>query len=153
MERNTNDLTETLKQAAGSGVDAWFTDNREEMLDGERPFAVYMRSLIDAKGVSRQNMFLESDISEGYGYKLLSEEKRTRRRDVILCLCIAAHFTLEELQRALRLYGMSPLYPRLHRDALIIAALSVPAPTVDSVNSFLEAHGEAGIRTWPAEES
>ena len=49
-------------------------------------------------------VFLKADIPERYGYKLLSGEKHTKQRDVILRICYAAEFTLKETQRALRKY-------------------------------------------------
>ena len=61
-----------------------------------------------------------ADIPERYGYKLISEEKRTKQRDIILRLCYAAHFTLEETQKALKMYDMPMLYSKVKRDALLM---------------------------------
>ncbi len=65
-------------------------------------------------------MFLKADIPERYGYKLLSGEKRTKQRDVILRICYAAEFTLQEIQRVLKKYEMPQLYAEIPRDALLM---------------------------------
>ena len=105
-----------------------------------------MRSLIREKGVRLQDVFLLADISEGYGYKLISGEKHTRQRDVILKLCLTAGFSLEETQRALKLYGMSPLYARFPRDAVLISAISSGRREITEVNRLLEQNGQPLLR-------
>ena len=80
-------------------------------------FTEYMRKILQRKGVSQQQMFRSADISEKYGYKLVSGEKHTRQRDLLIKLGIAAHFTEKELSEALILYGMAPLYQQNARDA------------------------------------
>jgi hypothetical protein len=58
-------------------------------------------------------------------------------RDVILRLCYAAEFTLKETQTALKLYGMSELYAKIPRDALIMVAFHDRPGSVLDVNSCL----------------
>lgn len=64
-----------------------------------------------------QKMFLQADIPERYGYKLLSGQKHTKQRDVILRICYAAGLSFDETQRALKKYGMVELYSEITRDA------------------------------------
>ena len=89
-----------------------------------RPFTDYMRMKFQEKDISQQNVFLAADLPERYGYKLISGEKRTLQRDVILRICLAAEFRLEEVQEALVLYGMAPLYARIPRDCAFIVAFN-----------------------------
>ena len=49
-------------------------------------------------------------------------EKHTKNRDLILRFCIVAHFQLNEINTALKLYEMKPLYAKDKRDACIIVA-------------------------------
>ena len=58
--------------------------------------------MLKEKRITQQMVFLKADIPEKYGYKLLSGEKHTRQRDIILRICYAAELTLEQTQRALR---------------------------------------------------
>ena len=142
MKKTTGTLTDILKKTKPEKVDRYIEENAEEMFFDSRPFSSYMRSLIREKGVRLQDVFLLADISEGYGYKLISGEKHTRQRDVILKLCLTAGFTLEETQRALKLYGMSPLYARFPRDAVLISAISSGRREITEVNRLLEQNGQ-----------
>lgn len=143
--KTTDDLTQVLLNTDTDGLEAALRQQQESMLDGDRPFADYMRELIRSKGLRQQEVFLAADLPEGYGYKLLGEERHTRRRDTILRLCFAAHCTVDEAQRALKLQGLSPLYARLERDAALIVALNRGMFEIADVNAYLELHGFAPL--------
>ena len=116
--------------------------NAGEMITEARPFAVYMRRKLREKGLLQQNVFLAADLSEGFGYKLISEEKRTRQRDVILRLCLAAQLGPEEVWEALLRYGMAPLWWRFPRDAILLAAIGNGVYDMQKVNALLEQYGQ-----------
>jgi hypothetical protein len=105
-----------------------------------------MRSTVREKGLRFQEVFLRADVSEGYGYKLISGEKHTRQRDTILKLCLGAGFTLDETQRALKIYGMSPLYARFPRDAVLISAISAGKYEIPQINSLLLRNGQPALK-------
>lgn len=109
----------------------------EELLSGPRPFADYMRAKFRDKGALQQNIFLAADISENYGYKIIAEEKHTVQRDIILRICLAAKFDLNETQKALILYGMAPLYWLLPRDIVFMAAILHKVYDIHQVNEVL----------------
>lgn len=88
--------------------------------------------------MKQRDIFLWADITERYGYKLISEEKRTRQRDVILRICYAAEFTLEETQRALRIYGMPQLYEDISRDVILMVCFRDRPGSVNDVNAVLQ---------------
>ena len=112
-------------------------DHREDLLTGPRPFSDYMRARFREKGVLQQNVFLAADISENYGYKLIAEEKHTVQRDIILRICLAAQFDLNETQEALILYGMAPLCRLLPRDLVFMAVIVHKAFDIHRVNEIL----------------
>lgn len=141
MKKTTNTLTDILKKTPPAKVGEYLEENEEEILSDEKPFAQYMRALFREKGILQQEVFLRADIPEGYGYKLISGEKRTRKRDMILRLCMGGQFTLEETQRALKIYGMSPLYARLPRDAVLVTAFAAEIYEISDVNAILAEHG------------
>ena len=93
------------------------------------------------KKLKQQDVFLAADIPEKYGYKLLSGEKHTKQRDVILRLCYAAELNLDETQKALKLYRMPELYAKIQRDALIMIAFNERPGSIIDVNSFLKKNG------------
>lgn len=111
--------------------------NEEMMIHSRHPWADYMRAKFREHGILQQNVFLAADLSERYGYKLIGEEKHTSKRDTILRICLAAEFTLGETQESLILYGMSPLYWRIPRDAAFIVAFSNRIYDIHDVDSLL----------------
>ncbi len=137
MEKTTNTLNRVLRKTNPDQVDTFLADNKEELITGAKPFAQYMRSCIREKGMQQQEVFIRADLSEGYGYKIISEEKHTNQRDTILRLCIGAKLTLEETQRALKIYGSSPLYSRIPREAVIMVALNKGVTEIAEVNELL----------------
>ena len=137
MDKTTNTLNRILKKARPETISEYIQENGSELLTSNKPFANYFRMCIKAEGMHQQDVFINADISEGYGYKLISEEKHTKQRDTILRLCFGAHLSLEETQRALKIYGMSPLYPRLPRDAVLMVAFNSRIYELSEVNTLL----------------
>ncbi len=140
-DRSTDEFMDLLMRAKPEDLPRLLRVYADEFEDAERPFSVYIRQLLREKGLRQQEVFLAADIPEGYGYKLLSEEKHTRQRDVILRIGLAGHLTLDEIQHALGLYGMCPLYPRRPRDAVFIVAFSSGTTELSRVETMLEEMG------------
>ncbi|MBO5497222.1 MAG: hypothetical protein J5967_07440 [Oscillospiraceae bacterium] len=138
-------LAERLRQVGPEELRDFLERERGELIESERPFSDYMRRKLREKGVLQQNVFLAADLSENYGYKLIAEEKHTRQRDTVLRLCLAARFQLEEVQEALVLYGMAPLYGRFARDAVLIAAIQQEIFDLQALNRLLIACGQAPL--------
>ena len=115
-------------------------------------FSVYFKELFREKKITQQEVFLKADIPERYGYKLLSGEKKTRQRDIIIRICYAATFTLQETQRALKKYGMSELYAKIPRDALIMIAFNERPGGIIEVNELLKKNGLEPLRTSGVQE-
>ena len=143
--KTTDDLTQVLLQTEPEALDDVLRREEARLLGADKPFAAYMRALIRGKGMRQQDVFLAADVPERFGYKLISEERHTHRRDTILRLCFAARCTLTEAQRALQLQGLSPLYARLERDAALIVALNRRMYEIADVNAYLEQHGLAPL--------
>lgn len=146
MKKTTDTLTKILKKTDPEHVGDYFKEQQGELLTGNKPFSAYMRDCIRRKKLRLQDIFLRADISEGYGYKLISGEKHTRQRDLILKLCLGAGFSLEETQRALKIYGMSPLYARFPRDAVLITAISSGKTDLACVNRLLRQNNQAVLK-------
>lgn len=150
--KTTGTLTSILRAAKPEDISKYLQDNEASLVCEDRPFAYYMRSTLREKGLRQQDVFLAADIPEGYGYKLVSEEKRTRQRDVIVRLCLAGHFSLEEAQKALKLYQMATLYAKVPRDAVLIIALNKEIYSVDDVNELLAKNHMDPLRGCGASE-
>ena len=141
------DLRERIKDVRMKDIQDFYKENASEMKNEDRAFADYMRSLIKTKGISQQDIFLNADIPERYGYKLISQEKRTRQRDIILRICYAAEFTLEETQRALQLYQMPELFPEFARDAFLMVAFCDRPGDIIELNAQLRKNGFSPLRS------
>ena len=108
-KKSTEELENILGNTTPDNIEDFLQEHSGNMIDQEKPFAKYLHQIISRNGLTQQEVFIQADFPERFGYKLLSEEKRTKQRDYILRICYAAKMTLEETQRALTLYGMAPL--------------------------------------------
>ena len=152
QEKDTDELERVLGKTHVSSYVHYREENRESMLDEANSFSVYIKKRIAEKGFTQQTVFLKADVSERYGYKLLSGEKHTRQRDVILRICYAAELTLRETQRALRKYGMAELYAKNGRDALLMIAFNERPGGIIEVNTLLKENGMEPLRSSGVQE-
>lgn len=147
QEKDTNELEKVLGKTHVSDYDSYVQNNKDSMLSDSNSFSSYVKGKLSEKGITQQTVFLKADVPERYGYKLLSGEKHTKQRDVILRICYAADFTLQETQRALKKYGMAELYAKDERDALVMIAFNEKPGSIIEVNTMLKEHGLAPLRT------
>ena len=145
-DKTTESLNKVLKQTKPEKISEYLEKNASSMVEGSKPFYDYMTRILKKKGLKQQEVFINADISDRYGYKLIQEEKHTRQRDTIIRLCLAAKFTLLEAQRALKIYGMPSLYAKIPRDAVLIIAFNTGIYEISSVNSLLSENGLETLR-------
>ncbi len=144
-EKNTDELEKVLGSTHIKNFDSYCKENSKSLMDDA--FTVYMKDILREKKLTQQIVFLRADIPERYGYKLLSGEKRTRQRDVILRMCYAAEMTLKETQRALKKYNMPMLYAKIPRDALLMIIFNERPGDIIEVNEILKEHDMEALRT------
>lgn len=150
--KNTKELETILGKTHPNSIDDFLESNSDSFLEEEKAFSNYMRSRIKEKNLLQQDVFLQADIPERYGYKLLSEEKHTRQRDVILRLCYAAQLNLEETQEALKIYGMPELYAKIPRDAVLMICFSNRPGSILDVNALLKEKNMETLRASGVQE-
>lgn len=146
-EKNTSELTEILGRTHLSEFDQYCRNNKSSMNADNNNFYVYIKDILQKNGITQQMLFIKADVPERYGYKLLSGEKHTKQRDVILRLCYAAAMTLDETQRALKKYEMPELYPKMARDAFIMIMFNERPGSILDVNEQLKKNGMEPLRT------
>ena len=134
---STNNLMNILKSTKPSEIGEFI----EKSQSSESAFSSYMRTLFKEKEIKQSEIFNKIGISYGYGYKIISGEKHTNNRDLIIEICLSASFSLSETQHALKLYKMSELYPKIPRDAVFIIAFNQKITDLDEVNELLKTHG------------
>ena len=151
-EKKTQELENILGSTHLNDFDVYCNNNSDSMLTGDRDFSDYMKNIFKEKNMTMQIVFLKADIPERYGYKLLSGEKHTRQRDVILRICYAAEMSLEQTQRALKKYGLPELYAKNPRDALLMIIFNERPGSIIEVNALLKEYGMESLRTSGVQE-
>ena len=81
----------------------------------ERTLSDYLRELIE-----RADAIHRSGLNETYGYQLFEGQRANPSRDKVLQLVFGMGLTLKEAGRLMKIAGVSPLYCKNRRDAIII---------------------------------
>lgn len=112
-ERLTEELLERLLAA----------ETPEAYLDEggtvDRSLSDYLRQLADEKGLRRSEVIRASDVNGTFVYDVFKGKSRLGRDNAIM-VALGMGCTLRETQRLLRLDGVSELWPKVRRDAIII---------------------------------
>ena len=150
--KSTKELADILGKTHLNDYQKYCNDNKTSMMPDRDAFSIYVKDILAQKKLTQQMVFLRADIPERYGYKLLSGEKHTRQRDIILRICYAAELSLEETQRALRKYEMPELYAKNPRDALLMIVFNERPGSIIDVNEILKKNGVEPLRTSGTQE-
>ena len=141
QEKKTAELDALLETMRPDQAAEFFEANREELADEGKAFYYYMKNAFDAKSLKLKDIYSFAGVSESWGEKILRMEKHTKNRDLIIRFCIAGHFSLRETNRALKLYGMTPLYSRNKRDVCVILAINNRIFDLSQVDDLLTGQG------------
>ena len=112
-ERLTEELLERL--LASSTPEAYLDGG----LTVDRELPDYLHELLAAKGLKRADVVRASGLNGTFVYDVFAGKSRLGR-DHALMLAFGLGCDLRETQRLLRLDGVSELWPKLRRDAVII---------------------------------
>ena len=115
-ERLTDELLEQLLAAASP--EAYLAETGLE----DKSFADYLNELLAAKGLKRSDVIREAGFDSTYGYQFFSGERTNPGRDYAIQLAFGLQCSLLETQRLLRRAGVSELWAKVPRDAVIIYA-------------------------------
>ena len=141
IEKSTNELDKLLNDMQPDQLAAYYKDNDQYMADDKKAFYYYMKDVVESKNIYFKDIYWTAGVSESYGSKIITMEKHTKNRDVIIRLCMAGHFLLDEINRALKLYGMNPLYSKDKRDACLIVAINNRKYDLAEIDDMLRQHG------------
>ena len=109
--------------------------SKPEQTAGYASFSDFFRAVLEEREISASEVIQNANIYRTYGYQIL-DGKRKPGRDKVVALCLALSLTLEETQRALTVAGESVLYPRRHRDSILIFGIHQHL-TVPEMNELL----------------
>lgn len=141
QEKATDELDKILANVRPEQINTYYKNNRQYMEEGKKAFYYYMKDVLESKNILLKDVYSFAGVTESYGSKILTMEKHTKNRDLIIRFCIAGHFLLGETNRALKLYGMSPLYAKDKRDACLIIAINNRKYDLFEIDNLLEEHG------------
>ena len=141
LQKPTDELNELLENMKPEQLDDYYKTNRKYLAEEKKAFYYYFKDVMEKKNIMLKDVYSFAGVTESYGSKIISMEKHTKNRDLIIKLCLAGHFTWEETNRALKLYGFSELYAKDSRDACIIVAINNRMFAPYQIDEMLEKHG------------
>ncbi len=126
---------ELLNQAANEKELSQYT----QMLEGTETchsFSEYFSHLLKEKNASLPEVIAASLIQRNYAYQIVNGQKNPSR-DKIIALCLSLGCDRIELDRCLKLAGLSPLYSKNRRDSILVFAVGKHMPVIDT-NALLD---------------
>lgn len=137
----TDELMESLSDENCS-LDDYFSDNDDSFVNED--IKEFWENLIAKNGRSKSNIINKADFSYCYFYDIINGRKMPTK-DKVVRLSLAMRLTLEECQKALKISGRSALYPRVHRDSILIYALEHQL-TIFRTDELLKKYGEECLK-------
>lgn len=136
-QRLTEELLAELLEAAD--IDA-FLDSHQL---GEPSLPDYLNALLAEKNLERAQVVRMANLNETFGYQIFMGT-RNPSRNKLLQIAFAMALTLRETNRMLEAGGVSSLYSKSRRDAIIIFCLERGC-SLQRVNEELYRFGEETI--------
>ena len=141
QEKPTDELNSMLESTHPDQLSDFLKENSRYMADDKKGFYYYFKDVLDEKNIKLKDVYSFAGVSESYGSKSLTMEEHTKNRDLIIRLCIAGHFSWDETNRALKLYGLTELYAKDPRDACLIVAINNRKYDLGEVDDMLTGQG------------
>ncbi|MGN0246114.1 MAG: hypothetical protein ACI4DK_09150 [Lachnospiraceae bacterium] len=141
QEKSTDEIEKLLESMKPNQLDVFYKENDKYMNDDKKAFYYYMKNTLESKNIFLKDMYIFAGLSETYGEKIIRMEKHTKDRNLIIRLCVAGHFSLVEVNKALKLYGMNTLYAKDKRDACLIVAINNRIYDFGIIDSMMEKQG------------
>ena len=103
-------------------------------------FSQYLYQLMEARRLNAVEMIARTGIHRSYFYAVLAGQK-VPLKNMVLRISLTLGCSLAETNQLLRLAGLSALYPRVRRDAVLIYAVEHKAG-MQETNEMLEQANE-----------
>jgi hypothetical protein len=100
-------------------------------------FSEYITELRDKKDEVSERIIKRANIERSFGHQLFKGTKKPSR-DTVLKLVFGFEADVDTAQELLKHAGMSPLYPRIKRDAAIIYCINNHFTIVETQNVLYE---------------
>jgi hypothetical protein len=137
-------LTEELlnELVSSSNLGDFLEEHDRDMTD--RPLSDYLQQLLSEKNLKQSRVVRMSGLTEHYGREIFSGKKCHPDRDKVLSIALAMALDRRETNRLLTAAGVSELYPKSRRDAIIIFCLDRGC-SLQKVNEELYRFGEQTV--------
>ncbi len=136
-ERLTEELLDELLST--SSISSFIEQNSL----GHRTLSEYLEQLLEKKHLKRSQVVRMADLNETFGYQIFTGA-RNPSRNKVLQIAFAMALTPRETNRALEAAGVSSLYSKDRRDAIIIFCLDRGC-SLQKANEELYRFGEETI--------
>lgn len=138
QEKSTTELLKELENF--SSFEEYEKANKDNMID--KSLSEYLSNLIAEKNLSKAEVIKKSELNENYAYQLFSGLKASPKRDKLICLSVGMDLSVEETNSLLKLAGLSPLYPRIKRDSIIIININSHKSVIEINEELFEKNEE-----------
>ena len=137
MEATANIATVELwgKLFQAPSIDRFFADNEEYC--SMPAFSEYITQLCESRSESSEKVINRSGIERSFGHRLFSGS-RNPSRDTVLQLAFGFELSADEAQQLLKVAQVTPLHPKVKRDAVIAYCLQKHATVMDAQHALYE---------------
>ena len=137
MQKSTTELLNELKNF--DSFKEYEKINKNSMIN--KTLSQYLCDLLEEKHLKKSDVIRKGELNESYAYQMFSGVKSTPSKDKLICLSIGMDLSVDETNSLLKLAGLSPLYPRIKRDSIIIINMNNKKSVVE-INVELYNEGE-----------
>lgn len=137
MQKSTTELLNELKNF--DSFKEYEKINKISMIN--KTLSQYLCDLLEEKHLKKSDVIRKGELNESYAYQMFSGVKSTPSKDKLICLSIGMDLSVDETNSLLKLAGLSPLYPRIKRDSIIIINMNNKKSVVE-INEELYNEGE-----------
>lgn len=137
----TEELLEQLK-LKDIRYEQYLAENEDSFVSED--LKEFWKEVIAKCGMSKVDIINKADIGYTYFYSVIGG-KNYPSRDTIIKIFVAMGLSLEDCQRALKLYNWAQLYPKVKRDSIVIYALN-HSLSLYKLEEMLEENDEKGFK-------
>lgn len=137
MQKSTTELLNELKNF--DSFKEYEKINKNSMIN--KTLSQCLCDLLEEKHLKKSDVIRKGELNESYAYQMFSGVKSTPSKDKLICLSIGMDLSVDETNSLLKLAGLSPLYPRIKRDSIIIINMNNKKSVVE-INEELYNEGE-----------
>lgn len=127
--------TQLLKELENYNSFKEYENANKDCMIGKN-LAEYLSDLLEERNITKAEAIKKGELNQNYAYQLFSGKKTAPSRDKLICLSVGMDLSLKETNSLLKLAGLSPLYPRIKRDSIIIMSINNRKSVVE-INEIL----------------